>query len=73
MPDGRNWLMEMSADLREAVAHSTTSRANPTRLSSLKGKEKNVSKKFYLLCISPLISNTQRCSEDRAKPSRIKA
>ena len=43
------------------------SRANPTRLSSLKGKEKDVSKKNFSTGIytAPLRPNTQRCLEDR--------
>ena len=44
---------------------STRSRANPTRLSSLKGKEKDVSKKNVSIYIAPLRPKTQRCLEDR--------
>ena len=42
----------------------TTSRANPTRLSSLKGKEKEVSKKI-IIYIAPRRPKTQRRLEDR--------
>jgi len=42
------------------------SRANPTRLNSLKGKEKDVSKKkFFCIYIAPLRPKTQRRLEDR--------
>ena len=47
------------------------SRTNPTRLSSLKGKEKDVSKKnlkkkiFFSMSIAPLRPKTQRRLEDR--------
>ena len=44
---------------------STRSRANPTRLSSLKGKEKDVSKKNFSIYIAPLRPKTQRRLEDR--------
>ena len=45
---------------------STPSRANPTRLSSLKVKEKDVSKKNYFsIYIAPLRPKTQRRLEDR--------
>jgi len=37
---------------------STTSRANPTRLISLKGKEKNVTKNY--ICIAPQRPKIQR-------------
>ena len=44
---------------------STMSRANPTRLSSLKGKEKNVRKKKFSIYTAPRRPKTQRCLEDR--------
>jgi len=40
------------------------SRANPTRFSSLKGKEKDVSKKCSI-CVAPLRPKPQRRLEDR--------
>jgi len=39
--------------------------ANPTRLSSLKGKEKDVSKKNFSIYIATLRPKTQRRLEDR--------
>ena len=45
---------------------STISRASPTRLSSLKGKEKDVSTKiFFSIYIAPLRPKIQRRLEDR--------
>jgi len=41
------------------------SRANPTRLSSLKGEEKDGTKKFFCIYIAPLRPKTQRRLEDR--------
>jgi len=53
---------------------STTSRANRTRLSSLKGEEKDVSTEIFTTYTAPWRPKTQRRSEDkRAKPSKIKA
>jgi len=41
------------------------SRANATRLSSLKGKEKDVSKKNFSIYLAPLRPKTQRRLEGR--------
>jgi len=47
--------------------------ANPTRLSSLKGKEKDVSnKKFYYLYSIIKTEDTEELGRQRAKPSKIK-
>ena len=52
---------------------STRSRANPTRLSSLKGKEKDVSKKLILIHIEHHEDRRHRGAWKRAKLSKIKA
>ena len=48
---------------------STTSRANPTRFSSLKGKEKDVSKKFQYLYTTMKIEDIEAPGRQRAKPT----
>jgi len=45
--------------------------ANPTRFSSLKGKEKDVSKKINIY-IAPWRPKTQRLLEERANQARSK-
>jgi len=50
------------------------SRANTTRLNSLKSKEKDVSKKKkFSIYMAPLRPKTQALGRQRAKPSKIKA
>jgi len=50
------------------------SRADPTRLSSLKGKEKDVTKKIFLLLYSTKkTEDTEALGRYKAKPSTIKA
>ena len=52
---------------------STTSRANPTRFSSLKGKEKDVSKKLLIHTYSTMkTEDTEALGRYRAKSSRTK-